>query len=126
MAVTVEQTIPFDTGALDLANPRRWTKLLPLIRPSVKLARQTSTGHSILVDEARLSSPYVRVAAIGNLGNFSSKLLSDGHITAIATETKGEAPLRAEIVAEAIGETGPGVVIVRAGKKREVQWWEME
>jgi len=119
MAVVVEQTIPFPSSALDLENPTRWNKLLPLIRPSAKLVK-TPKGQDVLIDTSLLNNPYVRIVAIGNVGNFSSKLLSDGHITAIVTEKKDSGSLEPQDVVSAIQGIGPGVVIVRLGKLNAV------
>lgn len=123
MAVVVEQTIPFLSSSLDVENPTRWTTLLPLIRPSVKAV---SVGkHTILVDTALASSKYVRVAMIGSLGNFSSKLLESRHVCAVASEkAAGKGGVTAKDMVEALGQggvdTGPGVVVVRCGGKRRM------
>lgn len=124
MAVVVEQTIPFSSSTLDLENSSRWNNLFPLIRPSVK-AVQTHKGQSILVDEALAKSKYVRVAAVGSLGNFSSKLLDDRNVTAIVTEQAGAGLLTVQDIQHAIHSAGigqdQGVVVVRNGKKRRVE-----
>lgn len=123
MAVVVEQTIPFPDKDLDLENPSRWNKLFPLIRPSVKTV-QTAKGQTILVDQAQADSNHVRIAAVGTLGNFSSKLLSDKHVTAVVTEQRGAGLLTAKDIAHAIQTSGhanfPGLVVVRSGRKRRV------
>ena len=87
MAVVVEQTIPFPASDLDLDNPGRWNKLFPLIRPSVK-AIQTTKGQTVLIDTAAHNDKHVRVIAVGTAGNFSSKLLSDRHVSGIVTEDR--------------------------------------
>ncbi|KXS98483.1 hypothetical protein AC578_2615 [Pseudocercospora eumusae] len=123
MAVVVEQTIPFDSKVLDIDNPSRWNTLFPLIRPSVK-ATQTAKGQTILVDTSKASSESVHIVAIGNPGNFSSKLLDDKHITAIVTEQTGAGVLHATDLPYALESAGikenHGVVVVRAGKKRNI------
>ena len=88
MAVVVEQTIPFSPSALDLQNPHRWNDLFPLIRPSVREV-QTAKGQHILVNQALAKSKYVNIVAVGNPGNFSSKLLDEKHVTAIVTAKAG-------------------------------------
>lgn len=123
MAVVVEQTIPFDTETLDIENSGRWNILFPLIRPSMKTT-QTAKGQTILVDISKSGSKSVHVVAIGNLGNFSSKLLDDKHITAIVTEQTGAGLLHATDLPHALESSGikenHGVVIVRAGKERKI------
>lgn len=124
MAVVVEQTIPFTPQALDLENPKRWNTLFPLIRPSVKTVR-TAKGQSILVDTALANDTHIRIAAVGVLGNLSSKLLQDSHVTAVVTEQKGAGLLTARDIANAIQQSGhrnvPGVVVVKSAKKRRVE-----
>ena len=123
MAVVVEQTIPFSSSSLDLGNASRWNHLFPLIRPTVK-AVQTPKGQTILIDEALAKSKYVRIAAVGSAGNFSSKLLDQRNITAIVTERAGGGLLTAQDIQHAIYSGGiaqdQGVVVVRNGKQRRV------
>ena len=124
MAVVVEQTIPFSSSSLDVENPSRWNSLFPLIRPSVK-AELTPKGQNILIDEAHAKGKYLRVAAIGSSGNFSSKLLDNKNVTAIITEKAGAGILTAQDVQHAIYSRGigeqQGIVIVRSGKQSRVE-----
>ena len=124
MAVVVEQTIPFSSNDLDVANPTRWNTLYPLIRPTIK-AVKTTTGQTVLVDQALANDKYVRVAVIGRIGNLTSKLLSDKHITAFVAEPEGKGTLSSKEVARAINEAGHqqdvGTVVVRYGKKRRIE-----
>jgi len=124
MAVVVSQTIPFSMASLDLSNPSRWNNLLPLIRPSLRTV-QTAKGQTILVDTAHASSHHVRIAVVGVLGNFSSKILSDRHISAVVTSQRGAGLLTAKDIAHAIENAGhhdvPGVVVVRSGKQRRIE-----
>jgi hypothetical protein len=125
MAVVVEQTIPFPPSSLDLENPKRWDTLFPLIRPSVTSTR-TPKGQTILIDSALARRKgVVHIAAIGTLGNFSSKLLDEQNVTAIVTEQRGAGLLTAQDVQHALSSAGvearQGVVVVRTGKKRDVQ-----
>ena len=124
MAVVVEQTIPFSTSSLDLENPSRWNSLFPLIRPSVKAVR-TPKGQHILVDEALSKSKYLRVAAVGSSGNFSSKLLDERSVTAVVTEKAGAGILTTQDIQHAIHSAGisqdQGLVVVRVGKERRVE-----
>ncbi|KAM0718850.1 hypothetical protein Q7P37_005922 [Cladosporium fusiforme] len=124
MAVVVDQTIPFPAESLDLQNPHRWNDLYPLIRPTVKQI-QTPKGQHILVDQALAQSKYVNIAAVGSLGNFSTKLLDEKHVTAIVTEQTGAGVLTIPDIKHALQTVGAaekhGLVIVRSGKKRNVQ-----
>jgi hypothetical protein len=124
MAVVVEQTIPFSTSSLDLQNPHRWNDLYPLIRPTVKQV-QTAKGQHILVDQALAKGKYVNIAAIGSLGNFSSKLLDEKNVTAVVTEQAGAGVLTIQDIKHALQSVGAaeerGLVVVRAGKSRNVQ-----
>ncbi|EME79739.1 uncharacterized protein MYCFIDRAFT_81211 [Pseudocercospora fijiensis CIRAD86] len=123
MAVVVEQTIPFDPKVLDIENPSRWNGLFPLIRPAVK-ATQTAKGQTILVDTSKANSKNVHIVAIGKPGNFSSKLLDEKHVTAIVTEQTGAGILHPTDLPYALENAGikenHGVVVVRLGKKRNV------
>ncbi|KAL1617687.1 hypothetical protein SLS54_007691 [Diplodia seriata] len=105
MSVVVEQTIPWSPETLDLTNPKRWTTLFPLLRPSV-VPVTTSKGQTILLNRALRNSPYIQIAAIGRSGNFSSKFLSDSHITAIVTETSGAGILTAQDVRYTLEQNG--------------------
>ncbi|KAK3704814.1 hypothetical protein LTR37_013646 [Vermiconidia calcicola] len=124
MAVVVEQTLPFSSESLDLENGSRWNNLFPLIRPSIKTV-QTSKGQTILVDEALAKSKFLRIAAVGTLGNFSSKLLDEQNVTAIVTERAGAGLLSTQDIPHAMYSAGigqeQGVVVVRAGKERRVE-----
>lgn len=123
MAVVVEQTLPFSSAALDLENASRWTTLLPLIRPSIKPVT-TTKGQSILVDTSLASSKFVHVVAFVDPGSLSSKILDEKHIAAIVTETSGAGILTAPDIPYALASAGvevsQGIVVVRAGKTREI------
>lgn len=124
MAVVVDQTIPFPAETLDLQNPHRWNDLYPLIRPTVRQV-QTAKGQHILVDQALAQSKYVNIAAVGGLGNFSSKLLDEKRVTAIVTEKAGAGVLAIPDIKHALQTVGAaekqGLVVVRSGKSRNVQ-----
>lgn len=123
MAVVVEQTIPFANEQLDAESPTRWKTLYPLIRTSIN-AVETTTGQTVLVDQSLANDKYVRVAVVGRAGNFSSKLLSDTHITAIVTEAGSNPTLSSKEIAKAINEAGhqqhAGIVVLRSGKQRSM------
>ncbi|GAB7352031.1 hypothetical protein MBLNU459_g2544t1 [Dothideomycetes sp. NU459] len=121
MAVVVEQTIPFSSSVLDVENATRWNNLLPLIRPSFK-AVVVSQTHTILVDTALANDKYVRVAAIGRAGRFSSKLLESQHVAAVVTQQYGER-VTAEEIDQALKSSGfasgPGLIVVRSGRLKK-------
>lgn len=119
MAVVVEQTIPFSPQSLDLDNPGRWNKLLPLIRPSVKRV-QLSGGQIALVDSAHLDKNEVLIAAISNAGNFSSKLLSDRAVAVVISEQRGKAKVTVGDIAKALVQTPHGLVVIREGQHRRI------
>merc|ERR1712072_1218741 len=124
MAVAVEQTIPFLQASLDLQNAQRWNNLFPLIRPTVQTI-QTAKGQKIMVDKALAQGKHIHIAAIGGLGNFSSKILDNRTATAIITDQSGAGLLTPADVEKALQNAGAakeqGVVIVRLGKKRRVE-----
>ncbi|KAI7653457.1 Dak phosphatase, partial [Hortaea werneckii] len=124
MAVAVEQTIPFPQASLDLQNAQRWNNLFPLIRPTVQTI-QTAKGQKIMVDKALAQGKHIHIAAIGGLGNFSSKILDNRTATAIITDQSGAGLLTPADIEKALQNAGAakeqGVVIVRLGKKRRVE-----
>merc|ERR1712072_257348 len=124
MAVAVEQTIPFPQASLDLQNAQRWNNLFPLIRPTVQTI-QTAKGQKIMVDKALAQGKHIHIAAIGGLGNFSSKILDNRTATAIITDQSGAGLLTPADVEKALQNAGAakeqGVVIVRLGKQRRVE-----
>ncbi|KAI7314787.1 Dak phosphatase [Hortaea werneckii] len=124
MAVAVEQTIPFPQASLDLQNAQRWNSLFPLIRPTVQTI-QTAKGQKIMVDKALAQGKHIHIAAIGGLGNFSSKILDNRTATAIITDQSGAGLLTPADIEKALQNAGAakeqGVVIVRLGKKRRVE-----
>ncbi|KAK5118488.1 hypothetical protein LTR62_003003 [Meristemomyces frigidus] len=124
MAIVVEQTIPFPASSLDLHNAHRWTKLLPLIRPSVK-ARKTTQGRDVLIDGAVAKSKFAHIVAVGKSGNFSSKLLEERSVTAIVVESAGGPGVTLESIEDALQSEGiqtkQGIVVVRQGKKNSIE-----
>ncbi|KAK5015781.1 hypothetical protein LTR39_002432, partial [Cryomyces antarcticus] len=127
MAVVVEQTVPFCNAELNLEDQARWTKLFPLIRPTVVPLR-TPKGQVVLLDEALSKNKYACIAAVGTPGNFSSKLLSDKHIAAIVTEKTGAGILTAQDIAYAINSSGhpiESLIVVRCANRRHSQVHDM-
>lgn len=123
MAVVVEQTIPFAKEQLDTENTTRWNTLYPLIRPSIK-AVKTAGGQTVLVDQTLANDRFVRVVVVGRAGNFSSKLLSDKHITAVVNDSANGSEPSSKELAQAIDEAGhcqqAGIVILRSGKQKRL------
>lgn len=119
MAVVTEQTIPFPPETLDLASASRWNALFPLLRPTVK-PFPSSKGQTILIDTAKShGKKYLHIVAVGPVGNFSSKLLDDKHVTAIVAEKSGAGILTAADLPQSLSaagvDLGQGVCMVRAG-----------
>ncbi|KAI4725770.1 Dak phosphatase [Aureobasidium sp. EXF-10728] len=123
MAVVVEQTIPFASEQLDTENTTRWNALYPLMRPSIKSVK-TKAGQTVLVDQTLANDKFVRVVVVGKAGNFSSKLLSENHITAVVTNSDTVSECSSRDLAQAINEAGhrqqAGIVILRAGKQKSL------
>ncbi|RMX73642.1 hypothetical protein D0869_13398 [Hortaea werneckii] len=111
-------------ASLDLQNAQRWNNLFPLIRPTVQTI-QTAKGQKIMVDKALAQGKHIHIAAIGGLGNFSSKILDNRTATAIITDQSGAGLLTPTDIEKALQNAGAakeqGVVIVRLGKKRRVE-----
>ncbi|PMD47444.1 Dak phosphatase [Hyaloscypha variabilis F] len=124
MAVVVEQTLPYSASELKLEDPHRWSRLFPLMRPSIK-AFETSTGQTLVVDTALAESKDVILVAIGTVGNFSSKILSESHLSAFATEQPGTSTTSAEEIQKILKENGfpiqNGVIVVRSSSKQSLK-----
>jgi dihydroxyacetone kinase len=124
MSLVVEQTLPYSKAQLKLGDPKRWSRLFPLMRPSIK-AVETASGQTVVVDTALANSKDVLIAAIGNAGNFSSKILSESHLAAFTIEQYGRQAISAEEIAETLQKSGfpteNGVVVVRVGSKEDLR-----
>ncbi len=124
MSIVVEQTVPFSREQLDLDNPERWSKLFPLIRPSVTRTR-AAKGQAVIVDRSLDGSQNVQIAAVGSTGNFSSKVLLERNIAAFTTEQHGTGQIGAKDIAEALRANDVGcpcgLVIVKASNKRYLE-----
>ncbi|KAI9848861.1 MAG: Dihydroxyacetone kinase 2 [Sclerophora amabilis] len=124
MALVVEQTLPFPASQLELENPERWSRIFPLIRPSVTKT-QSKDGHNILVDKSLLKNGHVQIAAIGSTGNFPSKLLSARQISSFATQASGRGNVNGSDIAGALNAAGAnpedGLVVVKASSKRHLE-----
>jgi hypothetical protein len=124
MSLVVEQTLPYTHAQLKLDDPKRWSRLFPLMRPSIK-AVETASGQTLLVDTALANSNDVLVAVIGSAGDLSSKILSESHLAAFTTEQSESPAILAEEITETLRNNGfpteNGVIIVRAGSKQDLR-----
>ena len=122
MSLVVEQTIPYSNSQLQLDDPKRWSRLFPLMRPSITVVEATS-GQTIVVDVALANSKDVLIAAVGSIGNFSSKILSESHLAAFTVGQSGR-DVSAQEMAKALKDSGfrveNGVAVIRAGQKRSL------
>jgi hypothetical protein len=119
MSLVVEQTLPYSATALQLEDPNRWSRLFPLIRPSVKVVELPS-GQTIVVDTSLVSSKDVLIAVVVRVGNFSNKILSHA-LTAFATAQDENSTITTEEIEKLLLENGfrtqNGVVVVRTGSQ---------
>ncbi len=124
MSVIVEQTLPYTTAELNLEDPKRWSRLFPLIRPSIKVVENTSE-QTVAIDSALAESNDVLFAAIGRVGNFSSKILSESHLAAFTTEQSEKSTISAEEIQKILEENEfpihKGLVVVRLGSKQNLR-----
>ncbi|KAH6673700.1 dhal domain-containing protein [Halenospora varia] len=124
MSLVVEQTLPYTSTHLNIDDPSRWSRLFPLMRPSIK-SIDIGNWRSIVVDTAHSKSKNVLVAAIVTIGNFSSKILSESHLAAFATEDFGKETISGKKIAEVLKSNGfptdNGVVVIRAATKQDLK-----
>lgn len=123
MALVVEQTLPYSASALHLEDPNRWSRLLPLIRPSVK-AVELPTGQTVVIDTALVKSKNVLIAVVGRLGQLSNRILSDP-VAAFAVAKDEQSAVKAGEIEKLLSESGfaieSGVVVVRTGSEKELK-----
>jgi hypothetical protein len=119
MSLVVEQTLPYSAAALQLEDPKRWSRLFPLIRPSVK-AVELPSGQTIVVDTSLVSSKDVLIAVVVRVGNFPNQILSHA-LPAFATAQDESAAITTEDIEKVLLENGfrtqNGVVVVRTGSR---------
>lgn len=117
MALVVEQTLPYSASALHLEDPNRWSRLFPLIRPSVK-ALELKSGQTVVIDTALVHSKDVLIAVVGRIGHLSNRILSDA-LAAFAVAQDDHAAAKAEEIENLLRESGfkdgSGLVVVRTG-----------
>ena len=123
MSIIVEQTLPYTASQLHLEDPKRWSRLFPLVRPSIKVV-ETPSGQAVVVDHALAKTKNPLITAIGSLGNFSSKILSESHLAAFSTED-GKRVISAEDIVKALEANDfpvkNGVLVVRASSKQDLR-----
>ena len=124
MSLVVEQSLPYSKSELKLEDPKRWSRLFPLMRPSIKPV-ETPSGHAVVVDTALANTRNTLIAAIGYVGNFSSKILSESHLVAFSTEQFEKQAISAEDIAMSLKDAGfpveNGVVVVRRALKQDLR-----
>jgi dihydroxyacetone kinase len=124
MSIIVEPTLPYTTAELKLEDPKRWSRLFPLMRPSIKSV-QTASGETVVVDTALAKSKDVLIAAVGSVGNFSSKILSESHLAAFTTEPHGKPNISAEEIQTVLKDNGfpiqNGIVVVRSSSTQDLR-----
>jgi hypothetical protein len=124
MSVIVEQTLPYTTAELKLEDPRRWSRLFPLMRPSIE-AVETASGHSVVVDTALAKSKDVLLAAVGSAGSFSSKILSESHLAAFTTVQYGKQNISADEIRTVLKDSGfpinNGIIVVRSSSTQDLK-----
>jgi hypothetical protein len=123
MSLIVEPTLAYTSSHLKIDDPKRWSRLFPLIRPSVKVL-DIQNSQTLVVDTKLADSKNVLVAVIGTAGNFPSKLLSDQHVAAFAIEPFGPESISAKEVVLALKDEGfpteNGTVLLRASTKQNL------
>lgn len=124
MSLVVEQTLPYTHQQLQLENPYRWTRLFPLFRPSVKIV-DTSNGQTIAIDTSLSKSKEVLIAAVGRVGSFSSKILSESHLSAFTTAQSGELAVSGKELSILLKENGfptqNGLIVLRSNTKENTE-----
>ncbi|TVY83771.1 Dihydroxyacetone kinase [Lachnellula suecica] len=116
MSIVVEQTLPYTSSQLQFEDPKRWSRLLPLMRPTIK-AVEITNGQIVMLDTALAESKNVLIAAIGSVGNISSKILSESNVAVFTTEPLSGKTTRAEDLIEVLKHhnfpIGNGVIVVQ-------------
>ena len=123
MALIVEQALPYSASALHLEDSQRWSRLFPLIRPSVK-AVELSSGQAVVIDTALVDSNDVLIAVVGRLGHLSNRVLSDS-FAAFAVAQDQQAALGSGHIEKLLYESGfnteCGIVVARTGAKQNLR-----
>jgi hypothetical protein len=123
MSLIVEPTHAYTCSHLKLDDPNRWSRLFPLIRPSVKVI-DIQSNRTLVVDTKLAGSKSVLVAVIGTASNFSSKILNAQHVAACASEPFGSESISAKEIVTALKSqglpTGNGTVVLRASTKQNL------
>jgi dihydroxyacetone kinase len=124
MSIVVEQTLPYTSSELQLEDPARWSRLFPLMRPSIKSV-EIGNGQTVVLDTALANNKNVLIAAIGSLGNFSSKILSESHVAAFTSEPLARGTITAEDIVKVLTDSGfpteNGLVVMRGGSEQDLK-----
>jgi dihydroxyacetone kinase len=124
MSLVVSQTLPYSSTELKLEDPKRWSRLFSLMRPSIRVI-ETPSGQPVVVDTAVANTKNTLIAAIGNAGNFSGKILSESKLAAFSTMPLEKQPVSAEGISKALKDSGfpveNGVVVIRAASKQDLR-----
>jgi hypothetical protein len=124
MSLVVEQTLPYNSSQLQLEDPKRWSRLFPLMRPSIKVV-EAGDGQVVVLDTTLANSNSVLIAAISSTGNFSSKILSESHLSAFTTEQFGTSKISAEAITKVLKDASfpveNGVIVIRAASKQDLR-----
>ncbi|KIN08418.1 hypothetical protein OIDMADRAFT_140806 [Oidiodendron maius Zn] len=123
MALVVEQTLPYSASALHLEDPKRWSRLFDLIRPSVTVV-ELSSGEPVVIDTALINSNDVAIAVVGRQGHLSNRVLSHS-FAAFTVAQDQELAVRSGEIVELLHESGfnteCGVIVVRTGAKQNLR-----
>jgi hypothetical protein len=122
MSLIIQQTLPYNPTDLELEDPNRWSRLFPLMRPSIR-AIETAAGQVVVVDTSLANSRNVLVAAVGSVGKVSRTILSESHLAAFTTAPVGIPGATVEEIAVVLKDAGfpveHGVVVVRAASQQQ-------
>jgi hypothetical protein len=122
MSIVVEQTLPYTTTQLGLEDPDRWSRLYPLLRPSIKVV-ENSNGDPVVLNTQYARDEGILICAVGSSGAFASKFLNEPNLSAFTVENRKKIP-SAEIVRLLKDNGFPvnnGVVVVKTGSALDLK-----
>ncbi|KAL3418335.1 dihydroxyacetone kinase [Phlyctema vagabunda] len=124
MSLVVEQTLPYKPSELQLDDAQRWARLLPLIRPSIRIFQKTG-DNAIAIDTSLATSRQIPLAVIGAPGAFSSKILEVTKVAALVIQEAGQSiQTHPEAIFDALKqngfELGKGLIILGNAPKSAV------
>ena len=95
-----------------------------MIRPSIRVI-ETPSGQPVVVDTAVANTKNTLIAAIGNVGSFSGKILSESQLAAFSTMPFEKQSISAEDISKVLKDSGfpveNGVVVIRAASKQNLR-----